>query len=164
MKRSIVKLFSIAVLPVFFLVACSQKDADIQTQLNEKLFSNPNLSAVTATVDKGMVTFSGRVKSSEAKMAAEAAAKEVKGVKSIENNIVVDSLEVAPAPVPVVANDSSIISGVADATKDFPTVTATVHNGEVTLTGTIKREHLDHLMQSLSSLNPKKINNQLTIE
>jgi osmotically-inducible protein OsmY len=51
-----------------------------------------------------------------------------------------------------------------DATKDFPDVTATVNNGEVTLTGTIRRDKLPRLMQSVQALNPKKINNNLTIK
>jgi hypothetical protein len=51
-----------------------------------------------------------------------------------------------------------------DATKDFPGVTATVNNGEVTLTGTIKRDDLPRLMQSVQALNPKKVNNNLTIQ
>lgn len=51
-----------------------------------------------------------------------------------------------------------------DATKDFPGVTATVNNGEVTLTGTISRDKLPKLMQSVQALNPKKVNNNLTIK
>jgi osmotically-inducible protein OsmY len=51
-----------------------------------------------------------------------------------------------------------------DATKDFPGVQATVNNGEVTLTGTISRENLPRLMQSIQALNPTKVNNNLTIK
>ena len=51
-----------------------------------------------------------------------------------------------------------------DATKDFPGVTATVNNGEVTLTGEIERDKLPRLMQSVQALNPKKVNNNLTIK
>lgn len=51
-----------------------------------------------------------------------------------------------------------------DATKDFPGVTATLNNGEVTLTGTIKRDDLPRLMQSVQALNPTKVNNNLTIK
>jgi osmotically-inducible protein OsmY len=51
-----------------------------------------------------------------------------------------------------------------DATKDFPGVQATVNNGEVTLTGTISREKLPKLMQSVQALNPTKVNNNLTIK
>jgi hypothetical protein len=67
------------------------------------------------------------------------------------------------APV-TVSSDDELKRGVADATKDFPSVTATVNNGEITLTGTIQRDRLPTLMQSLNSLQPKRINNNLTIQ
>lgn len=76
---------------------------------------------------------------------------------------------VAPAPAPepapvVISGDDSLRTGLRDATKDYPTVKADVNNGEVTLTGTIQRSKVPNLMQSISSLRPKKINNQLTIK
>ena len=91
---------------------------------------------------------------------AEKDAKEVKGVKSVINNLTTTPVVV----VPTIAPDSALTQGVTDATKDYPSVTAVVNNGEITLTGTIKRADLQKLMQSLQSLNPSKINNQLTIK
>ena len=73
----------------------------------------------------------------------------------------VDTTNTAPV---VIANDDELTKGVNDATKDFPGVTASVNNGEVTLTGAIKRDRLPTLMQSINSLHPKKVNNNLTIE
>lgn len=70
---------------------------------------------------------------------------------------------VTPAPVEV-APDTALQSGVRDATKDYPGVKADVNNGEITLTGEIKRSKLADLMMSLNSLKPKKINNQLTVK
>ena len=67
------------------------------------------------------------------------------------------------APV-TVENDDVLVKGAEDATKDYPDVTATVSNGEITLTGEIDRDKLPALMQSLNSLNPRKINNNLTIK
>ena len=69
----------------------------------------------------------------------------------------------APAPVEISADDA-LTTGAKDATKDFPGVNAAVSNGEITLTGEIQRNKLQTLMQSLQSLRPKKINNQLTIK
>jgi osmotically-inducible protein OsmY len=68
------------------------------------------------------------------------------------------------ATTPATASDDSLREQVKDATKDYPDVTATVDNGEVTLTGTISREKLPKLMQSVQALNPKKVNNNLTIK
>ena len=70
---------------------------------------------------------------------------------------------VTPAPVEITADDS-LSRGITDATKDFPGVKAEVVNGEVTLTGELQRSKLPGLMQSLSSLKPKKINNKLTLK
>lgn len=67
------------------------------------------------------------------------------------------------APV-TIAPDDELTKGVKDATKDFPGVDATVNNGEVTLTGKIKRDRLPTLMQSIQGLHPKKVNNNLTVE
>ena len=71
-----------------------------------------------------------------------------------------------PEPAaPVVINpDDSLRTSVKDATKDFPGVMAEVSNGEVTLTGEIQRSKLPNLMQSLNTLHPKKINNNLKIK
>jgi len=66
------------------------------------------------------------------------------------------------APVEV-ASDEALRNGVKDATKDYPSVTATVADGEVTLTGNLERSKLPALLQSINSLNPKKVNNQLTL-
>lgn len=55
-------------------------------------------------------------------------------------------------------------SQLKDATKDYPNVTATVNNGEVTLTGSVKRDDLPKLMQRVQALNPTKVNNNLSIK
>ncbi len=62
-----------------------------------------------------------------------------------------------------VADDDQLTTKTKDATKDFPGVTATVGNGEITLSGNIDRDKLPNLMKSLNALNAKKINNNLTI-
>jgi hypothetical protein len=67
------------------------------------------------------------------------------------------------APVEV-SGDETLRTGLTDATKDFPGVTSSVNNGEVTLTGTIKRDDLPRLMSAVNGMNPKKVNNQLIIQ
>jgi hypothetical protein len=86
----------------------------------------------------------------------------MKGVKSVVNNTTVAP---PPAPAPVtIAADDALVKGVADATKDFKDVKATVNDGVITLTGEIKRSDLKTLMQSLNTLKPKKIDNKLVIK
>jgi hypothetical protein len=67
------------------------------------------------------------------------------------------------APVEI-STDDQLKRGLADATKDFPGVNATASNGEVTLTGTIDRDRLPRLMQAVQALQPKKVNNNLTVK
>ena len=140
--------------------SCSPKDSDVQSKITEKFAATPELSGATATVDKGVATLSGELKDEAARTEAENAAKDVKGVKSVVNNTTV----MAPPPPPPALVTSDISQRVTDATKDFPTVTATVNGSDITLTGTLKRSDLPKLMQSLNSLKPTKINNQLTLK
>lgn len=140
--------------------SCKPNDSVVQTNVNEKFAATPECSGATATVDNGVAVLTGEVKDDACKQLAETTAEKVKGVKSVVNNLTVTP----PPPPPAVNPDSTLSQGVTDATKDFPTVKASVNNGEITLTGTIKRADLKTLMQSLNSLHPTKINNQLTIQ
>jgi hypothetical protein len=64
----------------------------------------------------------------------------------------------------IVSVDDSLRNMITDAVKDYPGVTATVDQGEITLTGNISREKLPKLMMAINSLHPKKVNNNLTIK
>lgn len=65
---------------------------------------------------------------------------------------------VEPPPAPVeITEDTALARGVDDAIKDFPTVKASINRGVITLTGTVKKDRQQTLMQSLQSLRPKKI-------
>ena len=139
--------------------SCSPKDSDVQAKITEKFAATPELAGASASVDKGVATITGELANEAARTEAENAAKDVKGVKSVVNNTTVMA---PPSPPPPAAMD--ITQGVMDATKDFPGVTAAVNGGEITLTGTLNRSDLPKLMQSLNSLNPTKINNELTLK
>lgn len=65
---------------------------------------------------------------------------------------------------PQVSPDDSLTTMAKDAVKDYPGVTATVSNGEVTLTGDIQRSKLPKLMMAMNAMHPKKVNNKLTIK
>ena len=85
-----------------------------------------------------------------------------------------DVVEPAPAPTEpasvtptapvVITADDSLRTKLVDALKDHPGVTATVNNGEITLTGEIRRPVLKPLMLSLQTLRPKNIKNELIIK
>jgi len=72
---------------------------------------------------------------------------------------------VTPPPAPVVISpDDSLKTSVTAALKDFPTLTADVKDGVVTLTGEVQRSALPKVMQALSALHPKKIENKATVK
>lgn len=148
-------MMSAAIAATLFLASCGPKDADIQKAVQAK-----EASGITVAVTKGAVTLTGEVPDDAAKATAEEVAKAEKGVKSVAND-----LTVKPAVAPVViAEDTVLQKNVADAIKDFPTVKADVKDGVVTLTGELKKASLITLMQHLSALKPKKIDNKLTIK
>jgi osmotically-inducible protein OsmY len=148
-------MMSAAIAATLFLASCGPKDADIQKAVQAK-----EASGITVAVTKGAVTLTGEVPDDAAKATAEQVAKAEKGVKSVAND-----LTVKPAVAPVViAEDTVLQKNVADAVKDFPTVKADVKDGVVTLTGELKKASLITLMQHLSALKPKKIDNKLTIK
>lgn len=142
--------------------SCKPKDSDVQAKITEKFAATPEVAGASATVSSGVATLTGEVNNPTAKDQAEALAKDIKGVKSVVNNLTI--APPPPPPAPAVNPDAVLEQGVTDAVKDFPTVKASVSNGEITLTGTIKRADLQKLMPTLSSLKPTKINNQLTVK
>ena len=148
-------LMSMVIAATLFFVGCKPNDAAIQAAIQAK-----EAAGITVAVAKGEVTLTGEVDDDATKAKAEEIAKAEKGVKAVINK-----LTVKPADVPVViAEDAALIKNVADATKDFPTVKAEVKDGVILLTGEIKKASLITLMQHLSALKPKKIDNKLTVK
>jgi hyperosmotically inducible protein len=145
------------------LFSCKVKDSDIASSITSLTSAIPGAGSVTPDVKNGVVTISGAFPSDSAKSAYDAIVKGIKGVSSVTDNTTVTPPPPPPAPV-VISPDSALQNGVADATKDFPSVKTSVNDGVVTLTGDIKRADLQKLMESLHSLRPKKIVNNLTIK
>lgn len=134
------------------------KDADLKAAIETALQANPNASAATVTVDNGVATLSGQVPDEATKDELGKTTAAISGVKSVVNNLT------PPAPVDI-AMDDPLSAAVKDATKDFPTVSATVSAGVITLTGEIQKANLQKLMMALQALKPKKVDNsQLVIK
>ncbi|RYZ23399.1 MAG: hypothetical protein EOO16_05285 [Chitinophagaceae bacterium] len=91
------------------------------------------------------------------------ACKDKKKSETTETTTTTTPTTTQAAPVEISA-DQELQNNLPAATKDFPGVNYTVNNGEVTLTGSIERDRLPKLMQSVQALHPKKVNNQLTIK
>jgi len=138
------------------LAACGPKDADIKANVDKAIAGTQG---VTVDVAKGVATITGQFADDAAKSATEAAVRGVKGVKSV-----VDNATVTPPPAPVVISaDDSLKTNIATALKDYPKLSADVKDGVVTLTGEVKKTDLPKVMQALSALRPKKIDNKAKV-
>lgn len=143
------------------LKSCKPSDAKIQSNVEKAIEQNYEI-MITPVVSNGVVTLTGSAESAEQKMAVENTVKSVKDVKSVVNNIIV----VTPAPEVVVNPDDTIISDINSklTSGGFKGVKVEVSNGEVTLSGDIKKSDLPKVMQIANESNPKKVNNKLNLK
>ncbi len=135
------------------ITACKSgpSDAELTASVQSATSSTPG---VNVSVAKGVVTLSGEVADDLAKTAAENAAKGVAGIKSVTNSLTVK---------PVVINPDIALTTAVNATLTaFKGVTADVKDGVITLRGEVKKADLPKLMEAMQSLNPKKVDNQLS--
>lgn len=161
MSKRIMLMFTVPVLFLFVsTTSCKSKtsDTDIKASVDKAIAAN-GISTVSTSVNDGVVTLSGEVKDESTKTSAETTARNVNGVKSVNNNLSVTS----SAPVVITADDP-LKASVDNTIKAYPGVSASIQDGIVTLTGEIKRADLQKLMMDLNLLKPKKIDNKLTIK
>jgi osmotically-inducible protein OsmY len=81
--------------------------------------------------------------------------------RDVTGDTATSTVEPAPSTTPAATISEDQLK---DAIKDYPNVTATANNGEITLTGSVKRSELPALMQRVQALNPTKVNNNLSIK
>src|SRR5687767_9671924 len=90
MKKALLQLSAILLMSTSISVtSCKSgpKDSDIQEEFNKQLTQNPQLRTVTATVNEGVVTLTGPCPDEACRTSAETAARNIKGVKNVVNNI-----------------------------------------------------------------------------
>lgn len=160
--RFIVTVF---ILASFTLISCKgkQTDAEIQSSIDEKIAGNAEMKGLNAMVSNGVVTLTGECATEKCRMDCGDAVKNVKGVKNVENNILVASAPTPPAPVEISA-DETLRNSVNNILNNYKGVEADINDGVITLRGDIKRSNLQDLMISLNELKPKKVENQLVIK
>ena len=143
---------------LFGVPACKAKnrDAEIQTAINNKTQSDPNLAGVSASVVEGTVTLSGTCADEPCRQNAEKSVKDIDGVKNVVNNITVAPVTVSP--------DAQLQTSVQEVAGRYDGVQASVTNGVITLRGQIERDRLQNLMQDMNALRPQRIDNQLVIK
>lgn len=157
MKKTLLIAFC-AIFSAVLMQSCKNNDAAIQKEVQTLV--SEKIPGITVTVKDKVVTLEGTVDNEETKLEAAALAG-IKSIKSVTNNIVVKE-----APKPVINPDTEIRTAVEGALSaaGFKDVKVEVMNGEVTLTGDLKRADLEKVMQIANESKPKKVNNQLTLK
>ncbi|MCV2484705.1 BON domain-containing protein [Flavobacterium sp. SH_e] len=144
------------------LMACAPKDADIEKAISEKLSDTPE---IQVTVHEGVATITGTCDDENFKKNIEKSVRATKGVKSVVNTCEIKRANQEPAAATVVINsDTDLDKSVSKVVDAYDGVSATVVGGVVTLSGEIKKDKLQSLMQSIQELKPKKVDNQLIIK
>ncbi|WP_343707081.1 BON domain-containing protein [Flavobacterium sp.] len=143
------------------LISCKPSDADVEKAINEKL----NDSDIQVTVHEGVATITGVCDDEIFKKNIEKSVRATKGVKSVVNTCELARANQEPAAATVVINsDADLEKSVGKVVDAYDGVSATVVGGIVTLSGEIKKDKLQPLMQSIQELRPKKVDNKLTIK
>lgn len=143
----------------FFLAACtsSKSDEQIQKNLSEKLSATKNdnkYSNITPIIKEGVVTLNGECQGENCADSAAALVRNIEGVKDVVNNV----KEVA------IETDYTLRSSVQGVISKYAGVQADVAAGVIVLRGQIDRAQLQPLMNELSALSPKKIDNQMAVK
>jgi len=142
--------------------SCKSNDAKDQEKVEKALHSD--YASVSSTLKDGVVTLTGVVDSQAEKTAAGNLARSVNDVKSVVNNITVRST--APAASTITYNDDNIRSSIANklTAEGYKDVQVQVQNGEVNLSGEVKRDDLRRVMQIANETKPRKVNNNITLK
>lgn len=160
MKRAIF-IYLCGLLAMVTFYACGTNDKDLKKEVDSVMVAYPG---VTTTVDKGVVTLTGTVTSEDMKAGAERAAKAINHVKSVRNNIMVN----APSSSwTLPQNDEyDLIQSINDSLEDggFDDINVSVSDGEVRLSGVVKKSDLQRVMQIANESGAKRVINEMTIQ
>lgn len=159
------KVRLMSLLTLFLLIgvgftACDNvKDSDLEIKAIEAISTNPDAADVDITVIDKVATLSGSVADDATKGYIESTVQDVKGIKSVVNNLMV----IPPAP-DYSEMDATLNDALPDALKDHPTVQAEVKDGIIILTGEVNEKDLPMIMEKVSALNPLKVENNITVK
>ena len=153
-------LFLSIVLSGLLMFSCRPNDTKLRTEVGNAL--STNYPQVNYTVTEGVVTLSGNVTSDQIRTGAEQAAKSVKNIKSVTNNISVRTPIVTRSSDTDVTLRTQIITKMVN--KGFNDVKVDVRDGEVILSGQVARNDLQEVMKIANESNPRKVTNQLTLK
>ena len=157
MKVKFLTVLTIAI--VLFLGACGKSDADLTKAVNDKLAAD-KVTGVTATVKDGVATLTGEAADIAVKNKAEASAKSVEGIKSVD----VSKLALKPLPMATPsAPDPALTGKINESLKKAgcTTATVTVANGKVTVSGEVPAAKYAECVQAVMQSGITGIDNQL---
>ncbi|WP_142684739.1 BON domain-containing protein [Chitinophaga polysaccharea] len=151
------------------MFACKPSDAKLKEEVNEKLSHIPG---ITADVKNGVVILSGEVSDEVAKSAAEDALKGLKGMTAVQDNITVKTTIAVPPPPPAPAveaapNRDVILKRSLDsvyAARRFNNITVTVSDGEVILSGSVRKKNVRNMLQIAQQFPAKKVTNNVQVK
>lgn len=144
--------------------SCKQSDENLKKDVDKAIQGRYN-STISTSVKDGVVTLTGTVESQQEKSSIESEVKAVKHVKTVVNNISVRESNIT-SQQPVINPDNTIKSSIESrlTTEGFKDVKVDVSNGEVILSGNLKRSDLTKVMQIANESNPKKVTNNLKLK
>lgn len=160
MKNKIA-IATLALAVSFGSISCKKKvsDADLLSKATTIVANNPSASV---EIKEGTAHLSGTFDTEAQRDAMIAELKKVEGVKDVMD---MSTIAAAAAPVAVVSPvDPAIQQKLVDALKDFPSVTVSVVNGELTLTGDVSSIQARKIKESVDALQVGKVNFNTTVK
>ena len=137
---------------------CSQPsiDKEIKADIFAKTKSDVNFAGVNCTVEKGVVTLSGRCSSAHSKGEAEQIIKSINIIKGINDQILI-------GPV-TLTSDFFLKQEVDSVLTLYPAVVAIISGQTVNLTGKIEKQAVGNMLPAINNLHPAEIENNLNIQ
>jgi hyperosmotically inducible periplasmic protein len=155
-----VKFLTFLTLAVAMLIAgCGKSDADLAKAVTDKLAAE-KITGVTATVKDGVASLTGEVADVTVKNKAEAAAKTVEGIKSVDGA----NLKTKPLPVATpAAPDPALTGKITENLKKAGCTGAnvTVVNGVVTVLGEVSAAKYQECVQVIQQAGITGLKNEL---
>lgn len=156
MKKFSLILLSILAITLTFS-ACGPNDAIIQAEADKALLVD--YPSIKATVSNHVITLDGALSTEEQKQGAEAVVKNIKGVKSVVNEILV-------LPIPAKNADQELADRIAVAFTEagISNVEISVDNQIVTIGGIIPANDQKKVLEIVNNLGNFQLVNQMVVK
>ncbi len=158
-------LMAIAIAATIGFVSCTPKDADVKTAVEAQLKAKPDMTGAMVDIKDGVATLTGECKDESCKADCEKIAQDVKGVKSVINNLTIMAPPPPPPPPPASMTtmlDDATQQKVKDGLKDIKGVTVEFVEDKAVLSGMVTKADRMKIMQMLSAAKVKSDVSKLT--